>query len=211
MSKLAARPSRAPSVALLRFLKAQTSSQAPTCVSAPGSGGACPIRLISRPSISALQPQQRQLDVSGRFNSGSKQSPPENPVSFIFGHRNSNRRCQPNTTFGLSLISLSYHTIQRRCLSLWEWPLKRKPNPSLHPHDLPPLASFLGDNATFGRIPKPSHELILKCTELDAHGKVTLMDGEFKKTELIANVFAQDTYTLICYTISSHHVAHDSY
>ena len=53
-------------------------------------------------------------------------------------------------------------------------------------HSLPPLASFLDDNQAPGRILKPSNELRIRCTEFDEHGNVTLVNGEFKKQELIA-------------------------
>lgn len=51
-----------------------------------------------------------------------------------------------------------------------------------------PLSSFLDESAGLGRIAKPMNELKLRCTEFDENGKVTLMNGEFKKSELIAKV-----------------------
>ena len=36
---------------------------------------------------------------------------------------------------------------------------------------------------------KASNELKLRCTEFDENGNVTLVNGEFKKSELIAKVF----------------------
>ncbi|EME49720.1 hypothetical protein DOTSEDRAFT_68485 [Dothistroma septosporum NZE10] len=55
------------------------------------------------------------------------------------------------------------------------------------PDDLPPLPGFLDDNSGLGgRIIKPSNELKLRCTEFDEHGNVTLVNGEFRKSELIA-------------------------
>ena len=52
----------------------------------------------------------------------------------------------------------------------------------------PPLSSFLDESAGLGRIAKPVNELKLRCTEFDENGKVTLVNGEFKKSELIAKV-----------------------
>lgn len=52
--------------------------------------------------------------------------------------------------------------------------------------DLPPLSSFIDDNHGPGRILKPTNEPRLRCTEFDEHGNVTLVNGEFKKSELIA-------------------------
>lgn len=57
----------------------------------------------------------------------------------------------------------------------------------LRPDDLPPLKGFLDDSTGLGgRIIKPSNELKLRCTELDENGNVTLVNGEFKKSELIS-------------------------
>ena len=53
-----------------------------------------------------------------------------------------------------------------------------------------PLSSFLDESAGLGRIAKPVNELKLRCTEFDENGKVTLVNGEFKKSELIAKVMA---------------------
>ena len=58
---------------------------------------------------------------------------------------------------------------------------------SLHPDDLPRLQGFLDENAGLGgRIVKPNNELKLRCTEFDENGNVTLVNGEFRKSELIA-------------------------
>jgi|SRR5215469_11758391 len=54
--------------------------------------------------------------------------------------------------------------------------------------DLPPLASFLDDGQSPGRIIKPTNEPRLRCTEFDEQGNVTVVNGKFKKTELIAKV-----------------------
>ncbi|KAF7191404.1 Mitochondrial inner membrane magnesium transporter mrs2 [Pseudocercospora fuligena] len=53
-------------------------------------------------------------------------------------------------------------------------------------NELPALSGFLDDNAGLGgRIIKPSNELKLRCTEFDENGNVTLVNGEFRKSELI--------------------------
>jgi hypothetical protein len=43
-----------------------------------------------------------------------------------------------------------------------------------------------GFGSSLGRISRPANELKMRCTELDEHGNVTLVSGEFKKSELIA-------------------------
>ena len=82
---------------------------------------------------------------------------------------------------------------------LWKRPWKktlRKENIALKTSETPALPSFLDDagNTTFGRrkTVKGSNELRLRCTEFDENGNVTFMDGEFKKSELIAKVDAID-------------------
>lgn len=68
---------------------------------------------------------------------------------------------------------------------------QEKANPNLG--EKPPLPSFLEDSrgTSLGRrkTGKGGNELKLRCTEFDENGNVTLMDGEFKKSELIAKVY----------------------
>ena len=78
---------------------------------------------------------------------------------------------------------------------LWKRPWKdqlRKAKPALKSSDSSALPSFLDDtgSTTFGRrkTVKGANELKLRCTEFDENGNVTFMDGEFKKSELIAKV-----------------------
>ena len=78
---------------------------------------------------------------------------------------------------------------------LWRRPWKdklRKENPVLKTSVSPTLPSFLDDsgNTNLGRRKpvKGSNELKLRCTEFNENGDVTFMDGEFKKSELIAKV-----------------------
>jgi magnesium transporter len=47
-------------------------------------------------------------------------------------------------------------------------------------------AGGAGFGSSLGRIMRPANELKMRCTELDEHGNVTLVSGEFKKSELIA-------------------------
>lgn len=61
----------------------------------------------------------------------------------------------------------------------------------LHPDDLPSEglgnSSFVFQNRR-NLAAKASLDPRLRCTEVDEHGNVILVDGEFKKTELIAKV-----------------------
>ncbi|KAF2116864.1 hypothetical protein BDV96DRAFT_612006 [Lophiotrema nucula] len=52
-----------------------------------------------------------------------------------------------------------------------------------------PLAKVIDDGSGFnglGRTARPANELKMRCTELDENGNVTMVSGEFKKSELIA-------------------------
>ncbi|KAF2848846.1 inner membrane magnesium transporter-like protein mrs2 [Plenodomus tracheiphilus IPT5] len=49
-----------------------------------------------------------------------------------------------------------------------------------------PSASASGFGSSLGRMTRATNELKMRCTELDEHGNVTLVSGEFKKSELIA-------------------------
>lgn len=47
-------------------------------------------------------------------------------------------------------------------------------------------SSGSGYGSSLGRLARTANELKMRCTELDEHGNVTLVSGEYKKTELIA-------------------------
>ncbi|KAF2223335.1 hypothetical protein BDZ85DRAFT_235388 [Elsinoe ampelina] len=60
-----------------------------------------------------------------------------------------------------------------------KWRLKPPSSPS-------PLTSLLDDSASLGsRLSKPIPDQRLRCTEFDEHGNVTVVNGEFRKSELI--------------------------
>lgn len=75
----------------------------------------------------------------------------------------------------------------RTWLRPWHRVRQKKGAGPLQPNDLP-APSLLDDNASLSRIVKPTNELQLRCTEFDEHGNVTLVNGAFKKSELIAKV-----------------------
>ncbi|KAL8626486.1 hypothetical protein Q9189_007813, partial [Teloschistes chrysophthalmus] len=70
------------------------------------------------------------------------------------------------------------------------WEKRRKASTAIKDEQTTPLPSLLEDpNATtYGRSKagKAANELRLRCTEINEHGDVTLVNGEFKKSELIA-------------------------
>lgn len=116
-----------------------------------------------------------------------------------------NPRPSPSTSVAQSSLYLygsqAKHTLRYTSTSnqpwlrrLWE--LKRRSGQTaLKPDDLPSLTGFLDEGAetsmfNLGRslAGKASNELKLRCTEFDENGNVTLVNGEFKKSELIAKV-----------------------
>lgn len=70
----------------------------------------------------------------------------------------------------------------------------RKAKVALKSSGSPAPPNFMDDagSTNFGRrkTVKGANELKLRCTEFDENGNVTFMDGEFKKSELIAKVCA---------------------
>jgi magnesium transporter len=71
--------------------------------------------------------------------------------------------------------------------SSWWWSLWRGTSKP-HGRQLPPLASFLDASSSSGRSTRAANEPRLRCTEFNENGNVTLVNGEFKKSELIAKV-----------------------
>ncbi|KAI9730144.1 MAG: magnesium ion transporter [Claussenomyces sp. TS43310] len=72
-------------------------------------------------------------------------------------------------------------------------PQKKQRQPALKPEDLPLGFNFRGEEGaesmfSLGRTVsgKAANELKLRCTEFDENGNVVLVNGEFKKSELIA-------------------------
>lgn len=61
-------------------------------------------------------------------------------------------------------------------------------SPPSPPPEENPSSYSNGFGSSLGRIMRPANELKMRCTELDEHGNVTLVSGEFKKSELIAKV-----------------------
>ncbi|KAI4138317.1 MAG: hypothetical protein L6R39_006850 [Caloplaca ligustica] len=70
------------------------------------------------------------------------------------------------------------------------WEKRRSAHAALKSDDLPPRPSFLADTGgtPLGRTKagKAANELRLRCTEINENGDVTLVNGEFRKSELIA-------------------------
>lgn len=115
-------------------------------------------------------------------------------------HPSAFRTCHPHT-LSPQCSTRAYTTVHRNDTrrplstssnlrdSFWRRLRPQKQTKSLRHHntDLPPLPVFLDDanSGLGGRIIKPSNELKLRCTEFDENGNVVLVNGEFRKSELI--------------------------
>ncbi|KAL8873734.1 MAG: hypothetical protein Q9174_000841 [Haloplaca sp. 1 TL-2023] len=70
------------------------------------------------------------------------------------------------------------------------WGRRRGAQPAMRTEDLSPIPSFLDDGSgtslARSMAGKAANELRLRCTEINENGDVTLVHGEFKKSELIA-------------------------
>ncbi|KAI0384453.1 cora-domain-containing protein [Hypomontagnella monticulosa] len=104
---------------------------------------------------------------------------------------------QKNLPYFVPNIGLRYSSSDRppaRCQQtwrekLWGWGTKKGPTP-LEPDDLPNVDRGADTNSMFNSrrqlSQKAALEPRLRCTEVDENGNVILVDGEFKKSELIA-------------------------
>jgi magnesium transporter len=85
---------------------------------------------------------------------------------------------------------------------LWGATARRGAKP-LKPDDLPAHEDPLDSNSMFNNrrtlTAKAALEPRLRCTEVDENGEVILVDGEFKKSELIAKVCPRRLYVLYIY------------
>lgn len=172
------RPS--PSTALLRFLRRQAglSSRRPIYDSSK-IGDICSLRCDN----ARLRVQYSQLHHSTNSLSGSAVLSNSNRASRLPSQIPSTQHCSRGWNRLFSSSS--------RASGIWNhlWGIKkRQAEAYMASRGLPPLASFLDDNTTPGRALKGPNELRLRCTEFDDKGDVTLVSGEFKKSELIAKV-----------------------
>lgn len=169
----------APSSSLLRFLRSQSQD---VCFFTPSSKSTvCPLS-----SYRSTRPLSRNHDAD-RYRSTTR--------SFATSQRR--RATVEASLFNLECLRQSpkqsytraspeYHTPLKR---LWHLGTRTRAS-DLKPDDLPPLPSFLNDanSSILGRskVGKPSNAHILRCTEINENGDVTLVNGQFKKSELIA-------------------------
>ena len=197
----------APSSSLLQFLKSQSEE---VCYFTPNHSPTLRRRFQSQvprkasyyTHIDRLPPSARRFSTNRRCCATveppilSTDFPriaprPEVTNQFSTGTASSPSTLGPNVSQD-SATNRRYASTDSRPLLKRLWYLNReKPDSALKPNDLPPLPSFLDDGAgtTLGRSKgKAANELKLRCTEINEKGEVTLVNGEFKKSELIAKV-----------------------
>ena len=192
----------APSTSLLRFLRAQSEDICFFTSNSKAAISQCSHPTLSRRSLNLLPPSRRHLNTtfhpravveSSHFSfdalknvcardSSLHQAIPSLPKRLWpwFSGENKSKSIAPRHA------STDSRPLLRKILG------RRRHGVDANSDDLPPLPSLLDDvgGTALGRskAAKGSNELKLRCTEFNEDGKVTLVNGEFKKTELIAKV-----------------------
>lgn len=188
-----------PSRRLLRFLQLQTSAPtAANCIyrtssfstlTRTGTSRSCAHSLYIRKRC--FSPAQREISSKSLGSEGEKLfggKARKRPFVSPIHAAPSSRRLSNLTESEISKANSETKTWQER---LWGATAKKGGKP-LHPNDLPDHdnsdhgPSMFNNRRTLAA--KAALEPRLRCTEVDEHGKVILVDGEFKKTELIAKV-----------------------
>ena len=195
-------PVPTPSLPVLRFLRSQseqvgffTPSRAATYQSSQRRGSRAKPCSPHVPSISTRSltttPQHHATVESSLLNLDflrpNTKNAPLQPLPFASAQR------QRDASQAILAATNRHGSTDSRPLLKRLWKLKEpKERAGLKTSDLPPLPSFLdgfgGANIARNKTGKAGNELKLRCTEFDVNGNVTLMDGEFKKSELIAKV-----------------------
>ncbi|KAF3399768.1 Mitochondrial inner membrane magnesium transporter mrs2 [Penicillium rolfsii] len=169
----------APSASLLRFLHSQSGF---------ASGSAACVRPRPRaPYHDVLTSVSRRTSSWARQDSCQKRPTLESTNSYL-----SDSKTKPSTT----ISSLSPLTITRNASTTRRpflrrlFDLKRGKTADPKSHRNHPAMTDEGADGLFnigrGLAAKASNELRIRCTEFDKNGNVTLVNGEFRKSELIA-------------------------
>lgn len=114
---------------------------------------------------------------------------PETSQTFASTLRRPLSSCRGSFQCRRAFSTTSYHNAWNILGSMGPKKRQRIPQPPQPPTS--PLAMTVDSGIGFnglGRIARPANELKMRCTELDENGNVTMVSGEFKKSELIAKV-----------------------
>lgn len=190
----------APSTSLLRFLSALNEDVCFFTTNSRATISQHPRRTLSRRSLNLLPPSRRHLNTtfhpkavvqSSIFGLDALKNACTRDVSpsqVIPPSLNRLWPCIPSENKNKSAVPRYASTDSRPFLKHILG--RRKQAVDAKSDEAPPLPSFLDDVAgtALGRskAAKGTNELKLRCTEFNEDGKVTLVNGEFKKTELIA-------------------------
>ena len=202
----------APSASLLRFLRAQTEQICfftPTGAISHTSQGSQASKAYSQnalirksPSRSLSTTLRRQATVeSSILNLGPLRTKPRQDLPYYPTTRENTRPWPTNVCTNHQMRDTrDASSNSRPFLQRWWHPKSKRLQATLESDDLPALPGLLDDSrgSITGRsVGKAPNELKLRCTEFDEIGKVTVMSGEFKKSELIAKVQMVLTYRVI--------------
>jgi magnesium transporter len=180
----------APSASLLRFLRSQTGGSVTTSVCA------YPKRLAGRGKAFSTE--------SPKLTGWTRSETPHNSATFDTGLCASTRG-RPVVKATLSPPSVPVQLTSSRHASTKNRPFLRrlfdlKRNKAADYQSQTPPGSGFMDEGTEGMFnigrslsAKASNELRIRCTEFDTNGDVTLVNGEFRKQELIAKVRLENT------------------
>lgn len=174
----------APSASLLKFLRSQSGfvTGKSRCIRAPprvpshdalkiGSRNASTLTRLDQSRCSALPTTERTSLSSTR----SRSILPSHPPQPLITSRNSSTARRP---------------FLRRLLDLRRGKTPEHKPPRAQGHGLFDDGTEGIFNSGRGLAAKASNELRIRCTEFDLNGDVTLINGEFRKLELIAKVCA---------------------
>jgi magnesium transporter len=180
----------APSASLLRFLRSQTG------ISAAPSSCAYLKRLAGRGKAFSTG--------SPKLTSWMRPDATHSSAAFDTGLC-ANIRGRPNAKAALSPLLVPMQLTSSRHASTKSRPFLRRlfdlkrNKASDYQNQSPPGPGFM-DEGTEGMFnigrslsAKASNELRIRCTEFDTNGDVTLVNGEFRKQELIAKVCLENT------------------
>ncbi|KAI5464162.1 cora-like Mg2+ transporter protein-domain-containing protein [Mariannaea sp. PMI_226] len=186
-----------PSRSLLQFLRSQSKRAFFSCNHGSASDPvATPAaRRKARPSSSTLKKQSRFIGTTCGRQAATLEASFLDLEPLL-------RRLRPRSQIGACRSAFSTTTQTQKWYKwddtdeevptwqerLWGSSAKKGAKP-LKPDDLPNHDEFGAGSSIFSRrslAAKAASEPRLRCTEVDENGKVILVDGEFKKTELIA-------------------------
>jgi magnesium transporter len=187
-----------PSIGLLRFLRSQSEN-----LSFFSPNHASTHRNLGQASRKIFCPSRRQPSISANEGLGPDQETILQAGLLDLQQLFPRRALAPARLFRskrlaalLSPLAVRYNSSSNSCSPTWRerlWgPRTRKLPSQLKPDDLPERDEDGDTNSMFNtrrqRAQQAALEPRLRCTEVDENGNAILVDGEFKKTELIARV-----------------------